>query len=47
MNLSKCAGDNFNCKMMMEKEHLFAFLAGLNKELDYVQGQVLGKEPPI
>lgn len=30
---------------MLEKERVFEFLAGLNKELDEVRGQILGKEP--
>ena len=41
----KCAEDNAHYCKILEKERAFDFLAGLNKELDEVRGQILGKEP--
>ncbi|XP_031263274.1 uncharacterized protein LOC116121458 [Pistacia vera] len=39
-----CSQDNLKYTKMLEKERVFEFLAGLNKELDEVRGRVLGKE---
>lgn len=39
-----CSHDSVKYTKMLEKERVFEFLAGLNKELDEVRGRVLGKE---
>ena len=40
-----CATDSAFYQKMVEKERVFDFLAGLNKELDEVRGRILGREP--
>ena len=42
-----CATDSACFKKMMEKDRVFEFLVGLNKELDEVHGRILGKEPKL
>lgn len=37
--------DNMKFKRHQEKERLYEFLAGVNKELDEVHGQILGQRP--
>ncbi|KAK3212591.1 hypothetical protein Dsin_017297 [Dipteronia sinensis] len=37
--------DSAQIKKMIEKDHAFKFLAGLNSKLDKVRGCILGKEP--
>ena len=39
-----CAADGVCFKKMREKEQVFELLVRLNKELDEVCGQILGKE---
>ena len=38
-----CSEDAIKYKRMLDKEHIFDFLYGLNKELDEVRGRILGK----
>ncbi|KAE8732866.1 homogentisate phytyltransferase 1 [Hibiscus syriacus] len=40
-----CAKDRALFHKMVEKERVFEFLVGLNKELDEVRGRILGSEP--
>lgn len=50
--LDLCYDDNWRCTedsvlflKRQENDHVFMFLAGLNKDLDEVRGRVLGKTP--
>lgn len=40
-----CAKDRALFQKMVEKERVFEFLVGLNKELDEVRGRILGRDP--
>ena len=39
-----CTSDNIKYQKIMEKK-IFTFLAGLNKNLDEVQGRILSTKP--
>jgi len=40
-----CAKDSIQYKTLVEKEQIYKFLLGLNKDLDEVRGWILGKKP--
>jgi len=40
-----CAEDSMQYKTLVEKERIYKFLLGLNKDLDEVRGRILGKKP--
>ena len=41
----KCSEDGILYNQILEKEKVFDFLQGLNKELDEVKGRILGIKP--
>ena len=41
----KCLEDNALYRKIVEQKRLFKFLMGLNKDLDYVRGRVMGTNP--
>ncbi|MBN8124842.1 hypothetical protein, partial [Vibrio vulnificus] len=40
-----CVDDNKQYKQILEKERIYKFLLGLNKELDEVRGRILSINP--
>ena len=40
-----CTKDSVRYMKRMENDRVYVFLAGLNKNLDEVQGRILGKKP--
>ncbi|XP_057983248.1 uncharacterized protein LOC131168072 [Malania oleifera] len=41
----ECSGDSTRHQRRLKNERVFEFLAGLNRELDDVRGQILGRRP--
>lgn len=41
----KCSADHARFLKLIEKDRVFQFLAGLNKDLDEVRGRILGRDP--